>query len=91
MLKGSILFITGLALCFTCFGQTASGGKQIIERRKRIAALIAKVQQAGPTCAHIIVKQAPAGIDSKSLHDVPKGSEAMPVHKGLQACPEDIR
>ena len=137
MLKRSTLFITGLALGLTCFGQTESGSKQfshvkLIEdfvhapeskpgapftltqgfgtnlrgatpmryvrgprsltlkemeaRRIRIARAL-----AGPRCGHIIVKSAPAGIDSKSLREFPKRDEAMPVIKGLPACAEDMR
>jgi hypothetical protein len=52
---------------------------------------IARALQTGLRCGHIIVKSAPPGIDSKSMHAVPKGAEAMPVLKGLPVCPEDIR
>ncbi len=114
MLNGSTLFMTGLALCMACFGQTESGPlshvkliedfikapvpapymrsptnfdpKQMEARRIRIA----RALQAGPRCGHIIVKPALPGVDSKSIHGVPKGDEAM-IHKAMPACPEDIR
>jgi hypothetical protein len=47
---------------------------------------------ADARCGHILVFAKPPALDAGILAPVPERSTApMPKHKGLRACPEDIR
>ena len=81
-----------LAKLIEGFRPDRQGSAQRPNVQRRRVVMMARAPQPGARCGHIIVKSAPAGVDSKIAREAPKGGQAtMPVHKGLPACAEDMR